>query len=149
MRFSSRCKFQGRDSAHDWSHCGTAGPRVPLNHKALCGCRGCCSSPPSSPTSLWHTTLNVAISFVIKPLSLVEGIPLWLWADLSAAHGRSHEGESFMSNHKAMVYYNETASRSIKQYKDKPCSASMFPCVQGSLSPFSYFLESGSIILFV
>lgn len=54
-----------------------------------------------------------------------------------------------MSNHKAVVYYNETASRSIKQYKDKPCSASMFPCVQGSLSPFSYFLESGSIILFV
>lgn len=83
-------------------------------------CRGCCCSPPSSPTSLWHTTLNAAISFVIKPLSLVEGIHLWLWADLSAADGRSHEGESFMSNHKAVVYYNETASRSIKQHKDIP-----------------------------
>lgn len=77
----------------------TAGLLVPLNHIALCRCRGCCSSPPSSPTSLWHTTLNAAISSVIKPLSLVKGIPLWLWADLSAADGRSHEGESFMSNH--------------------------------------------------
>lgn len=96
----------------------TAGLRVPLNHIALCRCRGCCSSPPSSPTSLWHTILNAAISSVIKPLSLVEGIPLWLWADLSAADGRSHEGESFMCNHKAIVCYNEIVSRSIKQHKD-------------------------------